>query len=98
MKYIKVAPLAGVIAYVAIALWPREGWAEPDTVVIPQDTQDSAEIPSEPTLTDTVVGEYNLVTGPDIFLPHQTCRVSTSKDVLKLLQECKNQRKGWLRL
>ena len=45
-----------------------------------------------------VVGEFNNLSGPDTFLPHQTCKVSNANNVLKLLQECKNQRKGWLKL
>ena len=78
-----------------IALWPTIGYATGDSTATPKP---AAEPEEPPTVLDRIVGEYNLVTGTDIFLPHQMCIVNTDSDVLELLQKCKNQRKGWLKL
>jgi hypothetical protein len=102
MKLRKLAPLAGVLAYVVITIWPREGWASP--AVEPKYVNGSeiipvkVPIPEDSSALDDIVGEFNLVTGTDKFLPHQTCQVDMKLDLLVQLQECKNQRKGWLRL
>tara|TARA_A100001011_G_scaffold658_1_gene775 strand:- start:6949 stop:7257 length:309 start_codon:yes stop_codon:yes gene_type:complete len=98
----KLAPLVGVLAYVVITIWPREGLAGPadepkyvnDSEVVPA----KVPIPDNPSALDDIVGEFNLITGIDKFLPHQTCQVDMKLDLLVQLQECKNQRKGWLRL
>lgn len=92
MKFKKSAPLMGVLAFMSIATWPREGSASREEPTVP------VHIDKSPTVPERIVGEYNLVTGPDIYLPHQKCRVDISDDVLELLQKCKNQRKGWLQL
>ncbi len=103
MKLRNLAPLVGVLAYVIISIWPREGWASPGVKYI----NEADSIPSKVAVPDiftvpddiiSIVGEYSLVNGPDNFLPHQMCQVDTKLDLLIQLQECKNQRKGWLKL
>ena len=95
MKFIKVAPLVGVLVYVGLLMLPRQVSASPKADKV---SQPDASIPELPVLTDVVVGEFNFLTGPDNFLPNQRCKVDTGQDILKILQDCKNQRKGWLKL
>ena len=101
MKIVNVAPFIGVLAYMTVVMLPRQVSASADSTVVSQQ-EDTAGIlpalPAAPVFTDIVVGEFNNLSGPDTFLPHQTCKVSNANNVLKLLQECKNQRKGWLKL
>ena len=98
MKIVNVAPFIGVLAYMTVVMLPRQVSASAEFTKIPQQDNAVNSGPVLPVLTDTVVGEFNNLSGPDTFLPHQTCKVSNANNVLKLLQECKNQRKGWLKL
>lgn len=98
MNYKNVAPLAGVLVLVATLMWPRAGGASPETGNIPQPDSLPVDFTDSPNFSEPVVGDYNLPFKQDNFLPHQRCKVGTGQDVLKLLQDCKSQRKGWLRL
>tara|TARA_B100000886_G_scaffold339072_1_gene303465 strand:+ start:809 stop:1096 length:288 start_codon:yes stop_codon:yes gene_type:complete len=95
MKFIKVAPLVGVLVYVSMLMLPRQVSASPKTDKV---SQHDASVPELPVFTDVVVGDFNYLTGPDTFLPNQRCKVNTGQDILKILQDCKNQRKGWLKI
>ena len=90
MKYIKAAPVIGALAIIGIGAYP----AIADDAAVPV----SPEVGETPAGTDNIVGEYSLVTGPDIFLPKQLCAVDPKLSVIQQLQQCKNKRKGWLRL
>ncbi len=97
-KIVNVAPLIGVLAYMTVVMLPRQVSASADSTMVSQLEDTAGIFPAMPVFTDIVVGEFNNLSGPDTFLPHQTCKVSNANNVLKLLQECKNQRKGWLKL
>ena len=95
MKFIKAAPLVGVLVYVGILMLPRQVSASPKA---DNNSQPNASVTEVPVFTDVVVGDFNYLTGPDTFLPNQRCKVNTGQDILKILQDCKSQRKGWLKL
>ena len=48
-----------------------------------------------PPVINNVVGDFAPLTAPDCFLPNRVCLVDSNLPVLKQLQECKKQRKGW---
>ena len=98
MKIVNVAPIIGVLAYMTVVMLPRQVSASAEPSMVSQQEDTAGTLPAMPVFTDIVVGEFNNLSGPDTFLPHQTCKVSNANNVLKLLQECKNQRKGWLKL
>ena len=92
MKYIKAAPVIGALVIIGLGVHTYPALAEDDTPpVVP-------EVGETPAGTDNIVGEYSLITGPDIFLPKQLCAVDPKLSVIQQLQQCKNKRKGWLRL
>jgi hypothetical protein len=92
MKYIKVAPVIGALVIIGLIACTHAVIADTD---VPTAVSEVGETPSG---TDNIVGEYNLVTGPDVFLPMQLCAVDPKLSVIQQLQQCKNKRKGWLRL
>jgi hypothetical protein len=92
MSFKKAAPFIGVLVVVGLGIGPREGIAgEPVRTIVPEEDKPLTE-------PDNIVGEYSLITGPDIFLPNQLCTVDPELSVLQQLQQCKNKRMGWLRL
>tara|TARA_R100001082_G_C4342654_1_gene150874 strand:- start:110 stop:397 length:288 start_codon:yes stop_codon:yes gene_type:complete len=95
MSFKKAAPMIGVLVVIGLGISARAGHAGPrDTPTTPVPPKDEKSV----TGTDNVVGEYSLITGPDIFLPSQLCAVDPELTVLQQLQQCKNKRMGWLRL
>ena len=95
MNFKKAAPIIGVLIVIGLGISARAGHAGtrelPTTAVPPKDEKSV-------TGTDSVVGEYSLITGPDTFLPSLLCAVNSELTVLQQLQQCKNKRMGWLRL
>ena len=92
MKYIKAPAIIGAIVIIGLTARTSPGMADTD---VPDPVTEVGETPAG---TDNIVGEYSLVTGPDIFLPKQLCAVDPKLSIIQQLQQCKNKRKGWLRL
>jgi hypothetical protein len=92
MMHLTAAPIIGALIIIGLGVYTYPAIADDDATPVPPKVGESA------AGTDNIVGEYSLITGPDIFLPKQLCTVDPKLSVIQQLQQCKNKRKGWLRL
>lgn len=97
MNIIKVASIAGVLTFVGYSKLARADGACPESRIVSTPTVDPSKAPNNSTVPK-IVGDYNFVDSPDIFLPNTLCAVDKELPLLAQLQQCKAQRKGWLKL
>jgi len=89
MKYLNVAPVIGALVILCVTH---------TQLAIAADMVDNRTIPvmnGNLPAFNKIVGDFEPLTTPDWFLPNHMCIVDSKLSVLKQLQECKKQRKGW---
>ena len=97
MKYIKVASVVGVLMFVGHSKVSRADGACPEPRFVSTPIIAPLKAPNNSTVPK-IVGDYNFVDSTDVFLPNTLCEVDKSLPLLTQLQQCKAQRKGWLKL
>ena len=98
MKSIKLAPVMGVLVFIGLGSIARADEACPEPRFISAPVLDPFKAPKTATVPNVIVGDYSFVDSEEVFLPYTLCRVDKSLPILKQLQQCKNSRKGWLKL
>ena len=97
MKYIKVASVVGVLMFVGHSKVSRADGACPEPRFVSTPIIAPLKAPNNSTAPN-IVGDYNFVDSTDVFLPNTLCAVDKELPLLAQLQQCKAQRKGWLKL
>ena len=97
MNILKVASIVGVLVFVGHSKVSRANEACPEQRVVSTPIIAPLKAPNNPTVPK-IVGDYNFVDSADVFLPNTLCAVDIGIPLLAQLQQCKAQRKGWLKL
>jgi|TARA_A200000159_G_scaffold164731_1_gene195817 hypothetical protein len=97
MNIIKVASIVGVLMFVGYSKVSRADGACPEPRFVATPIIAPLKAPDNPT-APKVVGDYSFVDSVDVFLPNTLCTVDKSLSLLVQLQQCRSQRKGWLKL
>ena len=97
MNIIKIASIVGVLMFVGYGKTARANGACPEVQFVNTPIITPVKAPNNST-APTIVGDYNFVDSVDVFLPNTLCAVDISLPLLNQLQQCKAQRKGWLKL
>ena len=98
MKSIKLASVMGVLVFIGIGSMARADEACPEPRFISAPVIAPLKAPKTATVPNVIVGDYSFVDSEEVFLPNTLCQVDNSLSILEQLQQCKNSRKGWLKL